>query len=301
MAKSPELDRVIESYRVRAEARLTAQRWCVDDDRASYERATAEFPLDKDVKCDRISAGGVTAEWVCAPGADVSRTLLYLHGGGYVIGSCRTHRAMMARMSAAAKVRVLALDYRLAPEHVFPAPVEDSVAAYRWLLSTGADPRKIVVGGESAGGALVVSLFVVLRYLGEPLPAAGISISPWADLEQSGDTMSSNAEVDPSVNRERLEWFAGCYLGGKDPRAPLASPIYADMTGLPPLLIMAGSVEVLVDDARRLAANGEKSGVNTTLEIWEDMPHNWPMYAHILPEAQQSIDRIGDFIGQHIA
>ncbi len=301
MAKSPELDKVIESYRVRAQARLTAPRWSVDDDRASYERATADFPLGKNIEIERISAGGVTAEWVCIPGDDISGTLLYLHGGGYVIGSSRTHRSMLARMSAAAKIQVLGLDYRLAPEHVFPAPVEDSIAAYRWLLSEGVEPGNIVVGGESAGGALVVSLMVALRYLGEPLPAAGICISPWADLEQSGGTMSTNAEVDPAVNRERLQAFADNYLGGKDPRAPLASPIYADMAGLPPLLIMAGSVEVLVDDAKRLAAKGTQDGVDATLEIWDDMPHNWQMYAHILPEAQQTIDRIAVFIREHIS
>ena len=300
MAKSPQLNQVIESYRARAQARLTAPRWSVDDDRASFERATADFPLDKEVRCERISAGGVTSEWISAPGADVSKTLLYLHGGGYVIGSMRTHRAMLARMSAAAKVRVLGLDYRLAPEHVFPAPVEDSVAAYRWLLSTGADPRKIVVGGESAGGGLVVSLMVALRYLGEPMPAAGICISPWTDLEQTGGTISSNAEVDPSVSRERLQWFADNYLGGKDARAPLASPIHADLSGLPPLLIMVGSIEVLVDDAKRLDAGGKDASVDTTLEVWDDMPHNWQLYPHILPEAQRAIDRVGTFIQKHV-
>lgn len=300
MAPSKELDQVLEIYRARAEARATSKRWSVDDDRAASEKAMAGVTLDDDIKCERVSAGGVSAEWVCAPGAADGTTLLYLHGGGYVIGSVRSHRVMLSRMSRAGGVRTLGLDYRLAPEFPFPAPVEDSVAAYRWLLANGADPRKIVVGGESAGGGLTVSTFVALRYLGEPLPAGGVCISSWADLAHTGDSMLSNAEVDPSVNLDRLEWFAGHYLGGKDPLAPLASPLYADLTGLPPLLIMVGSIEVLLDDSTRLAERAQAAGVDVTLEVWDDMPHNWPMYAHILPEAQQTIDRVGEFVREHI-
>ena len=168
---------------------------------------------------------------------------------------------MLSRISRVAGSRVLALDYRLAPEFSFPAPVEDAVAAYRWLLRQGKDPKTIVIGGDSAGGGLMVSTLVALRYLGEPMPAAGVGLSPWTDMEATGQSFTDNADRDPMVNREGIHRFAGVYLRGKDPRAPLASPIHADLSGLPPLLLHVGSIECLVSDTTALAERAEKAGV----------------------------------------
>jgi acetyl esterase/lipase len=222
-----------------------------------------------------------------------------LHGGGYVFGSMRTHRVMLAHISRAAQARVLGLEYRLAPECPFPAPVEDTVAAYRWLLSNGEDHKKIVIGGDSAGGGLMVAALVALRYLGEPMPAAGVGLSAWTDMEATGNSFVTNAEVDPSVNRDRLIKIGKTYLGGKDPRAPFASPIHADLTGLPPLLLQVGSIETLLDDSTVLAERGREAGVEVEVDVWDDMPHVWHHFAPILPEARDAIKRIGEFMRKH--
>ena len=239
------------------------------------------------------------AEWITAPGADEGRVILYFHGGGYLFGSMRTHRVMLSHMSRAAKSRVLGLDYRLAPEIPFPAPVQDSVAAYRWLLAQGFKPEKITLAGDSAGGGLVIAVLVALRYLGEPTPAAGVGISAWTDMESTGASFTTNAESDPSVNRERLLKIAGVYLDGKDPKAPLASPINADLHGLPPLLLQVGGIETLLDDSKVLAKRANEAGVSVEMEVWEDMPHVWHHFAPILPEGQKAIGRIGEFVIQH--
>jgi acetyl esterase/lipase len=297
MATSPQLRELIKFLRsTAAEPRST-----VEEARASYELRMSSLKLDPDVKTERVGAGGVPAEWVSAPGADEDRVLLYLHGGYYAMGSMRTHRVYLSRLSRASGCRVLGLDYRRAPENPFPAAGEDTVAAYRWLLANGTDPRKITIGGESAGGGLTVSACVGLRYMGDPMPGAAVCLSSWADLAHTGESMTTNARADPTVTLERAREMAALYLAGKDPRTPLASPIYADLHGLPPMLIMVGSIEVLRDDSVRLAQRAQDAGVDATLEIWDDMPHNWPMYAHVLPEGQQAIDRIGEFIRSHTA
>ena len=295
MAPSQELNTVLEMIRKRsAETRKTT-----DDDRLSYERIMSTLPMDDDIETKRVGANGVPAEWISAPESDDSRVVLYLHGGGYLFGSVRTHRVMLAHMARAAKARVLALDYRLAPEIPFPAPVEDSVAAYRWLLAQGIEPQKIAIGGDSAGGWLVIAALVALRHVGEPMPAAGVCISAWADMEATGQSYTTNAEADPSVSKERILKIADVYLDGKDPKAPLASPIHADLTGLPPLLLQVGGIEVLLDDSTMLKAKAKEAGVPVEMEVWDDMPHVWHHYAPILPEARKAIGRIGEFVLQH--
>lgn len=295
MAPSSELDQVLDMIRKRAgEVKVT-----VDDDRLSYERIMSSLPMDDDIATERVGAGGVPAEWIEAPNVSQNRIVLYLHGGGYAFGSMRTHRVMLAHISRAAACRVLGLDYRLAPENPFPAPIEDTVAAYRWLLSNGAKPENIVLGGDSAGGGLVVSALVALRYLGEPLPAAAVCISAWGDMEATGRSYTSNAEVDPSVSRDRILKIGKVYMADKDPRAPLASPIYADLHGLPPLLFQVGSIETLLDDTNTLAENAKEAGVKVDVEIWDDMPHVWHQYAPILPEARDAISSIGEFVRRH--
>jgi monoterpene epsilon-lactone hydrolase len=264
--------------------------------RAGFEQMAGMFPIDADVKCEPVNAGGVKSEWVTAPGADAGRAILYLHGGGYVIGSINTHRTLAARLSRAAKARVLVIDYRLAPENPFPAAVEDSVAAYRWMLSTGLKPSRIAVAGDSAGGGLTIATLVAIRDAKLAVPAAGVALSPWVDLEGIGESMTSKASVDPMVQKEGLVQMAGAYLAGKDPRTPLAAPLYADLAGLPPLLIQVGTSETLLDDSTRLAERARKAGVKVTLEPWENMIHVWQVFAPMLEEGQQAIEKIGGFI-----
>jgi acetyl esterase/lipase len=295
MAASKELDAVLEIIRTwTSEVRKT-----VEHDRLSYEKMFASLPWDDDVETERVGANGVPSEWITAPGADPGRVVLYFHGGGFVFGSMRTHRVMLAHLSRAAKARVLGLDYRLAPENPFPAPIEDALAAYRWLLDQGIDPKKITLAGDSAGGGLVLSSLVAIRYAGLPMPAAGIPISAWTDMEATGESMTTNAEADTWVDRDGLLNIAKVYLNGKDPRAPLASPLHADLRGLPPLLMQVGGVEVLLDDTTALAERAKEAGVSVEVEVWDDMPHVWHTFAPILPEGEKAIDRIGEFILQH--
>jgi acetyl esterase/lipase len=253
-----------------------------------------------DLAYEPVAAGGVRAEWVVPPGASEGRALLYLHGGGYVICSPDTHREMVAHLARASGCRVLLLDYRLAPEFPFPAAVEDAVAAYRWLLAQGYPARGLAVAGDSAGGGLTVAALVAFRYLGLPMPGAAVCFSPWTDLACTGETLASKASEDPIVSRPLLEQLAQTYLAGADPRSPLASPLYADLRGLPPLLVQVGTAETLLDDSRRLADRCREAGVEVSLEEWEGMPHVWHFFVSFLPEAQQAIARAGQFLRQHL-
>ena len=271
----------------------------VADRRQGFDMLAAKLPVAPDVMCEQVDAAGVPAAWVVAPGAASRRVLLYLHGGGYVIVSINTHRDLAGRLSRAAAARVLLIDYRLAPEYPHPAAVEDATAAYRWLLRHGAAPAHTVIAGDSAGGGLTVATLVALRDAGDKLPAAGVCISPWVDLEGIGESMTAKAGVDPMVQHQGLVWFANLYLGGANPRTPLAAPLYADLHGLPPLFIHAGTAETLLDDATRLAERAKLAGVKVTLEVWEEMIHVWHLFAAILPEGQQAIARIGEYIRQH--
>ena len=273
----------------------------VEEARAGFEQVTSMFPVDADIEREVVSAGGVKAEWVSAPDADAGRAVLYLHGGGYVIGSINTHRSLAARLSRACKARVLVIDYRLAPEHPHPAAVEDSVAAYRWMLAQGLKPARIAVAGDSAGGGLTVATLVAIRDAKLPLPGAGACLSPWVDLEGIGESMTTKADDDPIVQKAGLLQMAAAYLGGKAPRTPLAAPLYADLSGLPPLLIQVGTAETLLDDASRLAERARKAGVTVSYEPWERMIHVWHLFAPMLDEGQQAIDRIGEFVRKQAA
>ena len=273
----------------------------VQETRANFEQMSVLFPVGDDVKCEPVSAGGVKAEWVTAPNADSGRAVLYLHGGGYVIGSIATHRGLAARISRAAKARVLLIDYRLAPEHPFPAAVEDAVAAYRWMLTSGLKASRIAIAGDSAGGGLTVATLVAIRDAKVVTPAAGVCLSPWTDLEGLGDSMKTKSSVDPMVQKEALLEMAAHYLAGQDARHPLAAPLYADLAGLPPLLIQVGTAETLMDDSTRLAERARKAGVKVTLEPWENMIHVFQAFAPMLEEGQQAIEKIGDFVRANAA
>lgn len=257
-------------------------------------------PLPDGTRAMAVDAGGVPAEWVEVPESDAGTTILYLHGGGYTVGSVRSHRALVARLAGASRARGLSLDYRLGPEHPFPAAVDDVVAAYRWLVDAGIAPGRIVIAGDSAGGGLTVAALLALRDAAAPLPAGGACISPWTDLACTGDSMIARAAEDPLVQRDGLLRMAADYLGGEDPSAPLASPLYADLRGLPPILIHVGTAETLLDDATRLAERAGAAGVRVDLEAWDDMIHVWHAFAPLLPEADAAIARVGAWVRDRV-
>lgn len=278
-----------------ADSLTTAER------RAQYERAEKVFPTPPDVKVERVSAPVAPAEWLRPPTAVPGRVVLYLHGGGYVIGSPRSHRHLAGAIASAAGADALLLDYRLAPEHPYPAAVDDATAAYRWLLDQAIAPERIVIAGDSAGGGLTVAALLALREARVPLPAGGVCISPWVDLTCSGRSYETKAEADPIVRRGGVEEMARAYLGATPPRTPLASPLFADLRGLPPLLIHVGSDEVLLDDAVQLAERARAAGVEAALEVHDRMIHVWHWFLPMLDEAQAAVEAIGRFTRERTA
>lgn len=271
----------------------------LEDMRKGIDAMGDMAPRASDVGSEVVDAGGVPAEWFSPDAADQDRAVMYVHGGGYVMGSVQSHRILLEYLARAVGCRVLALNYRLAPEAPFPAPVDDAVAAYRWLLAQGIAPNKIAIAGDSAGGGLTVATLVALRDAGEALPACGVPISPWVDMEGTGDSMQTRAAVDPMVQKEALLQIAGTYLNGADPKSPLASPLHADLSGLPPLLIQVGDAETLLDDSTRLEPKLKAAGVDVTLEVWDEMIHVWHLFAPMLDKAQEAINRIGEFVKKH--
>jgi epsilon-lactone hydrolase len=268
----------------------------VAERRAQYDRAERVFPMPADVSVKPVQVPAISAEWIEPSAARAGVFVLYLHGGGYVIGSPKSHRHLAASIAVAASASVLLPEYRLAPEHPFPAALEDAVAAYRWLLDRGTAPGHIIIAGDSAGGGLTVATLLALRERGIPLPAAGVCISPWVDLTGSGASYASKAASDPIVTRDGVMEMARAYLGVTDARNPLASPLFADLTGLPPLLIQVGTDEVLLDDSLALAERARAAEVETTLEVWPDMVHVWPWFFPMLDEGRTAIDGIGAFV-----
>jgi monoterpene epsilon-lactone hydrolase len=243
-----------------------------------------------------IDAGGVGAHRVVTPASRPDRHVLYLHGGAYRAGSPSTYRHFTWRIASAAQARVLIIDYRLAPEHPFPAALEDALSSYRWLLAEGADPGRLTVMGDSAGGGLALALLLKLRDSGLPLPAAAIALSPWTDLALTGPSLGLNAKFDVLVNVEDTVLFAADYLAGADPREPYASPLYGDSTGLPPTLIQVSSDEILRDDAVRMVESMQRAHCRAELQTWPRMPHVWHLLAPVLPEGREAIAEIGKFL-----
>lgn len=249
-----------------------------------------------DIHLESVNADGVRAEWSITPSADAARVLLYLHGGGFSAGSIVSHRAMVTETGRAAQARTLAIDYRRTPEHPFPAALDDAIQAYGWLLAQGVQPEQLAVGGDSAGGGLTVALMVSLRERGLPLPACGWCVSPWVDMEARGESYTTKAAIDPMISREYILELADWYLGGIAPRAPLASPLYADLGRLPPLLIQVGSAETLFDDSIQLAARAGAADVRVTLQVWPNMIHAWPLFHQQLTDGRRAIAAAGSFI-----
>jgi epsilon-lactone hydrolase len=254
-----------------------------------------QYKLPADARIEPVSANGVKAEWSATADADPARVVLYLHGGGYVIGSLDSHRHLVVEVGRAARARTLAIDYRMAPEHPFPAAVDDALAAYRFLLAEGIQSSAITIAGDSAGGGLVVAAMVAIRDAGLPQPACGWPISPWVDMEAIGESMISKAATDPSVQKAGILDMARLYLSGANPRSPLAAPLYADLHGLAPMLIQVGAAETLLDDAIRLAQVAGSADVAVDLQIWPEMIHVWHIYYPELAAGRRAIAAGGDF------
>ena len=269
--------------------------------RKDMDAAFSQYRVAPEVTVEPVTANGVRAEWTSTPQDDRDAALLYVHGGGYVIGSLDSHRHVVSEAGRAARAWALALDYRLAPEHPFPAAVEDAVAGYRYLLSRGARPGRIAIAGDSAGGGLVVAAMLAIREAGLAQPACGWCISPWVDMEGIGESMSSKAETDPMVQREPLLEMAKLYLGGADPRSPLAAPIYADLRGLAPLLIQVGAAETPLDDAVRLAKTAGAADVRVDLQVWPEMVHVWHLFHPELKAGRQAIEAGGAYVRSMMA
>jgi monoterpene epsilon-lactone hydrolase len=260
-----------------------------------------QYQLPAGVRVEAVDANGVAAEWTTTPEADPSRAILFLHGGGYISGSLASHRHMIAQAGREARSRTLALAYRLAPEHPFPAALDDAIAGYRFLLARGFAPEHIAIAGESAGGGLAVATLVSTREAGLPLPACCWLSSPWVDLEVTGGSVTTKAIVDPLIQKPYLLELAAAYLNGTDPRTPLASPLYADLEGLPPILIQVGSAETLLDDAVRLARAAGAADVRVTLEVWPDMIHAWHLFYQQVAAGRRALAAVGTFIRSTLA
>ena len=268
--------------------------------RAAYDALGAAFPIPPDVTVRAEDGCGAHAEWGTTPDANESHVILYLHGGGYAIGSLASHRGLVAALGRAARTRTLALDFRLAPEAPFPAAVDDALAAYRFLLDQGIKHSAIAIAGDSAGGGLTVATLVAAREAGLPQPACGVCISPWMDLEMLGDTMKTKASEDPLVTQSLLQAWSSAYLNNADPRNPLASPLHANLKELAPLLIQVGSAEILLDDSIRLAAAASAQEVSVRLEAWPEMIHVWHLFHPILADARRALASAGVFVQERM-
>lgn len=262
--------------------------------------ATRREPADESVRCVPGEADGTPGEWVIAEGADPDLRMLYLHGGGYVSGSGAYYLPMAAHVSAAAACAVFLLDYRLAPEHPFPAALEDAVRAHGWLSASGPDgpgvARDTFIAGDSAGGGLTLAVLMALRNRGQALPTGAIALSPFSDLTLAGESLRSEAEFDPIMSPRCLPDFVALYLGEADARDPLVSPAFGDYRGLPPLLIQVGEHEIIRDDSVAVAAKAREAGVEVTLEVWPGMFHVFQSHEPLLPEGREAIDHIAAFV-----
>ena len=252
------------------------------------------------VTCERISAGGVDGEWISPAGAPQDKAILYFHGGGFRIGSVSSHRDLIAQIAVASGCRVLAINYRLAPEHRFPAALDDALAAYDWMLGRGLEPGSVAFAGDSAGGNLALATMLALRERKLPLPVSAVLMSPWTDLAATGASYLSRAKADPIHQRPMILALARNYLGEGDPYDPLVSPLYADLGGLPPLLIQVGDRETVLDDSVMFADMARAAGVDVDLQVWDGMIHVFQMFGAELPEAHQAIASIAQFLNRHL-
>lgn len=264
--------------------------------RRGFEEMLTRFGPAAGVRFEQADLDGVPARWCIPSKAERNRALLYLHGGGYVVGNSKAYGPLVSELASRLKARAVIPDYRLAPENPYPAALEDAVRAYRWLLDHGVEARAIALAGDSCGGGLTIAALAAIRDAGLPMPVGAAVISPWVDLEAASDSITSRAGEDPLLNGEGLRGMASAYLGATPPRTPGASPVYGNLAALPPLLIQVGSAEILLDDATRLAARAGAAGVKVRLDIWPEMFHVWHSYAPILDEAAEALDDAARFL-----
>jgi len=266
-----------------------------------FDALTMVLPVPRNAEITPVHADDVPCEWViCADELHQNRVFIYLHGGGYFFGSPRSHRTITWRISQAGKMKVLAVDYRQPPDHEYPAPIWDVVRVYRWLLKRGYEPQNIFIGGDSAGGNLTLASLLKFRELGLPMPSGAVLISPWADLSATGDSLRENRKDEPYIPVSVLKFICSVYVGENSPQDPMISPIYADYTGLPPLLIQVGGIEVLLSDAERVAEAARRAGIPVKLSVYEDMMHVFQALAYVIPEGKEAVREIGRFVHKHI-
>ena len=289
-----EIDRMVLDKRIEAHRRPNGK--TLDAERKDWEAAARLTVLPKGARFQPVDAGGVKAEWMEMPQVNRDRVFLLLHGGGYSSGSPRTHRKLAANLSRAAFARVLTPEYRLAPEHPFPAAIKDAIKVYGWLLDQGIPAANIVVGGDSAGAGLALSMLLALRDAGAAMPRAAVLMSAWTDLTVSSPSHAANKKLDPQVTREGLRKAGELYIGKHDPALPQASVLFADPRGLPPLLLQVGGDEVLLDDSRIFAERARAAGVDATLRVFDGMWHVFQAHAPEVPEAQAAMNDIAAFI-----
>lgn len=292
-------ERKLERSQIRPEAPIEIAK--IPQLRAQQEAAARRDRLPWRTEVQSVDAGGVRAEWIITPEASKKRVIVYLHGGGFVFGSVASHRRIMALVGEAAQARVLGVDYRLAPEHPFPAALDDTLAAYKWLLGSGFEADRIAFVGDSAGGGLALAAMMQLKIGGTDLPSAVVLVSPWVDLTGTLPSISQNADLDPILRwNGGLEVFARAYAGSLNVATPFVSPLRADLGGGPPIFILVGEREILLDDSRELARRLRDFGVDVRLRVWPGMWHGWQFHAPRLPEAKTAVEAMGSFLTEVI-
>ena len=266
---------------------------------AVMDRVVAGVEPVAGARYEPVDVDGVPGTWITTPESAAQRVVLFTHGGGYAFGSVHTHRDFVARLARACRARVLGIDYRLAPEHPYPAGIEDTVAAYRWLLGQGADPTRVVFAGDSAGGGIALAALARIAAPGSgdalPVPSGGVAVSAWLDFEASGASMDTNAAKDPFNQRDVVLMVAGMYLAGGSPMD--ASPLYAPLEGMPPLLLIAGGDEVLADDTRRMAQRARDAGVEVTERLWDGLYHDFPIFDPLEADSGEALGMVAGFVG----
>jgi monoterpene epsilon-lactone hydrolase len=294
------MDALLTLLRLRQDGRTVAEAPRLEQERAMFAPAGPIHPVPGDVRVSDVLAGGVPSHWLDAPGVDSGKVLVFLHGGGLQFGSLASDGELAARLGRAAGTRVLFVDYRLAPEHPFPAAINDLRAVWAWLVrDAGFDPSSLAVAGDSAGGGLCASLLVAIRKEPDRMPAAAVLMSPTVDLTNSGASMTERVAEDPISTPALLARLAADYLDGADPRTPLASPLFGDLRGLPPLLVQVGTSDLLLSDSQRLAIAATNAGVDVRLEVGEGLPHVYQLMLGT-PEAAEATERIGTFLREHL-
>jgi acetyl esterase/lipase len=294
---SPQLEQIKQMLKSRPpRMETTAQ-----EAQAFFETMVQGLQVPDGTRREKVTANGVPGEWITNDASSDSTTLFYLHGGGYSIGSVNTHATLISQIARTARARAFAIDYRLAPEHPFPAALDDAVTAYRWLLSQGIDAKSIVIAGDSAGGGLTAATLLALRDSGDPLPGGAVLLSAWTDLAGTGESQKTRAELDPMIPAfEGVSPMAEWYIGTGSATDPLISPLYGDFNGLPPLLVHVGDHEVLLSDSTRYTEKARAAGADVTLKVWDEMIHVFQFFP-MLPEAQQAIAEIGEWVRTHVA